>query len=64
MAKRKWIQRAIKRPGAFTKKAKGAGMNVQAYARHVRAKDGKRFGRRTLRQAILAQTLKKIGGRG
>lgn len=63
MAKKKWIKQAIKRPGAFTAKAKKGGMNVQAYARHIRAKDGKRFGRRTLRQAILAQTLKKIGGR-
>ena len=30
-----WIQGAVKRPGAFTAKAKKAGMSVQAYARHV-----------------------------
>ena len=30
-----WIQGAIKRPGAFTKKAKAADMSVGAYANKV-----------------------------
>ena len=32
-----WIQGAVKRPGAFTKKAKAAGMSVQQFAKHVDA---------------------------
>ena len=30
---RKWMQKAVKRPGALTAKAKRAGMSVQTYAR-------------------------------
>ena len=56
---RKWIKKAIKRPGAFTAKAKAAGMGVQAYARKVLAK-GSRASTRTKRQAALARTLKKM----
>lgn len=33
-AKKKWIQKAIKRPGALTAKAKAAGMSVSAYMAH------------------------------
>ena len=29
---RKWMQKAVKRPGALTAKAKRAGMSVQTYA--------------------------------
>jgi hypothetical protein len=29
---KKWMQKAVKRPGALTAKAKRAGMSVQAYA--------------------------------
>jgi hypothetical protein len=29
---RKWMQKAVKRPGALTAKAKRAGMSVQVYA--------------------------------
>ena len=29
---KKWIQKAVKRPGALSAKAKRAGMSVQAYA--------------------------------
>jgi Ca2+-dependent lipid-binding protein len=58
MAK-KWIQKAIKRPGAFTKKAKKAGMSISAYARKV-TKKGSKASTRTKRQANLAKTLKKI----
>lgn len=55
---RKWIAGAIKRPGAFTRKAKAAGMTVQAYARAKRKAPG-RLGK----QARLALTLKKISRR-
>lgn len=55
---RKWIAGAIKRPGAFTKKAKAAGMGVQAYARKMRKAAG-----RTGRQARLALTLGKMARR-
>ena len=55
---RKWIQGAIKRPGALTRKAKAAGMTVQAFARAKRKAPG-RLGK----QARLALTLKKISRR-
>ena len=58
MAK-KWIQGAIKRPGAFTKKAKAAGMSVSEYANKV-MKKGSKASTRTKRQAALTRTLKKI----
>lgn len=52
---KRWIAGAIKRPGAFTRKAKAAGMTVQAYARKMRKAPG-RLGK----QARLALTLKRI----
>lgn len=55
---KRWISRAIKRPGAFTRKAKAAGMTVQAYARKMRGAGG-----RTGKQARLAITLAKISRR-
>jgi len=55
----KWIQKAIKRPGAFTKKAKAAGMSVSAYASKV-TKPGSKASERTKRQANLAKTLTKM----
>ena len=54
-----WIAGAIKRPGAFTKKAKAAGMSVSAYASKV-LKKGSKASPRTKRQAALAKTLKKL----
>ena len=54
MAKR-WIKKAIKRPGALRKKAKAAGMSTMAYARSKRKAKG-----RTGRQARLALTLRKL----
>lgn len=56
MAK-KWIQKAIKNPGAFTKKAESAGMSVSAYASKV-TKPGSKASTQTKRQANLAKTLK------
>ncbi len=57
MAEEKWIQGAVKHPGAFTKKAKAAGKGVQEYAREKQHAGG-RLGR----QARLALTLKKLLG--
>lgn len=54
MAKR-WIKKAIKRPGAFSKKAKRAGMSTYAYAKKKKHASG-----RTGRQARLALTLRKL----
>ena len=55
----KWIQSAIKRPGALTKKAQAAGMGVQEFANKV-SSNPEEFTPRTRRQANLAKTLKKI----
>ncbi len=60
MAKRKWIAKATPKRtrGAFTRKAKAAGMGVQAFARAKRKAPG-RLGK----QARLALTLKRISRR-
>ena len=50
-----WIQKAIKRPGAFTAKAKAAGKSVAAFAKSKAGAPG-RLGK----QARLAQTLSKL----
>jgi hypothetical protein len=59
---RKWIQKAIKRPGAFRAKAKRAGMSTMEYARKVLA-NPERYDTRTVRQARLALTLRKLARR-
>jgi hypothetical protein len=58
MAK-KWIQKAKLKEGAFTKKAKAAGMGVQAFANKV-LKKGSKASTKTQRQAVLAKTFKKM----
>ena len=58
-----WIKGAVKRPGAFTKKAKAAGMSVQKFAAHVDANKDK-YSTRTERQANLAQTFSKMKKEG
>lgn len=58
----KWIQKAIKRPGAFTAKARAAGKSVAEYAEEVTA-EGSGASTRTKRQANLAKTLRKIARR-
>ena len=55
----KWIQDAIKRPGAFTKKAKDRGMSTKEFASQV-TKNPKEYDERTVRQANLAKTLGKL----
>lgn len=59
MAKR-WIQGAHLQKGAFTAKAKRAGMSVAAYASKV-TKKGSKASATTKRQANLAKTLRKLG---
>jgi hypothetical protein len=59
---RKWIQKAIKHPGAFRAKAKRAGMSTMEYARKVLA-NPERYDTRTVRQARLALTLRKLARR-
>lgn len=53
------IKKAIKRPGAFRRKAKAAGMSTDAFASRVLANKD-RFSTRTVRQAAFAKTLKKL----
>ena len=53
MAK-KWIQNAIKHPGALTAKAKAAGMSLAAFEAHP----PKNISTTTRRQINLAKTLK------
>jgi len=60
----KWIQKAIKRPGAFRQKARRAGKSVMAYARAVirkRKRNPRSVSLRTYRQALLALTLSRFG---
>jgi len=49
---KKFIQGAIKRPGALTRKAKSAGMSINAFARKV-VKPGSKTDSLTKRQATL-----------
>jgi len=56
---KKWIQGAIKRPGAFRAKAEEAGMSTAEYGAQVRA-NPKEYDERTVRQANLARTLSKL----
>jgi hypothetical protein len=58
MAK-KWIQKAIKKPGSFTKQAKKAGESVQDFANQV-LKKGSKASSKTKARARLAKTLKKM----
>lgn len=53
--KRRWIQKAIKRPGAFSAKAKAAGKTTAEYA-HEKEHAAGRLGK----QARLAETLMKM----
>ena len=60
--KDKWIQGAIKRPGAFTAKAKKAGKSVAGMAAAV-TKNHSKYSKTTVRQANLAKTLRKISAK-
>lgn len=54
-----WIKKAIKHPGAFTRKAKQAGKSVSEYAAQV-TQEGSQASPTTKRQAALAKTLAKM----
>ena len=54
-----WIAGAIKRPGAFTAKAKKAGKSVAGMASAV-TKNPDKYSPLTRKQASLAKTLRKI----
>lgn len=58
MKKKLNIKKAVKRPGALTRKAKAAGMSVQAYAKKHKNDKGL-----TGKQARFAITLKKISNK-
>jgi hypothetical protein len=55
----KWIQGAVKHPGAFSKKAEEAGMSTAEYAAKVSANPDE-YDERTVKQANLAKTLTKL----
>jgi len=59
---RKWIQKAIKRPGAFTEKARRRGMTVAQFAEQV-IRNPERYDTRTVSQAHLAKTLRRLSRR-
>jgi hypothetical protein len=59
MAKKKWIQEAIKKPGSFTAQAKKAGTTVLQFSRRV-AGNPNRYNTVTRKRAALAQTLSKM----
>jgi predicted nucleic acid-binding Zn-ribbon protein len=51
-----WIDKAIKKPGSFTKQAKAAGQSVQGFASKVKSNPDK-FSSTTVKRANLAKTL-------
>jgi len=53
------IAKAVKRPGAFTAKAKAAGKSVAKFANDV-LKPGSKASKLTKQQARFAKTLRKI----
>lgn len=56
----KWIQEAVsEHPGAFSKKAKEAGMGTAEYAAKVTANPNE-YDKKTVKQANLAKTLSKL----
>lgn len=57
-AKKEWIASAVKRPGAFTAKAKKAGKSVASYAQEKKHASGK-IGN----EARLALTLRKMNAK-
>jgi hypothetical protein len=59
---KKWIQQAIRKPGAFRQQAKRAGKSTLEFAREV-LRNPARYGRTTVRRARLAITLMKLAKR-
>jgi hypothetical protein len=54
-----WIQKAIRKPGAFRKQAQRAGKSTMQFARDV-VRNPSRFTTTTVRRARLAITLSKL----
>jgi hypothetical protein len=57
-ADQRWMQKAVKRPGAFTAKATAAGRTVPQHTAYVKAHPDQ-FDTRTKRQANLARVFSK-----
>jgi len=55
-----WISGAVSEPGAFSEKAKKAGMSTREYAAYV-LREGSKASDKTKKQARLALTLMKLG---
>lgn len=62
MDDKKWMQSAVQHPGAFTKKAKEAGMSDHAFAVHVLANKSK-YDATTIKQANLCLTFEKASSK-
>ena len=58
-----WIQKAIRKPGAFRKQAQRAGKSTMEFARDV-VRNPSRYSTTTVRRARLAITLGKFRKRG
>ncbi len=58
----RWMQNAVKNPGAFTAKAKRAGKSVAGYAKQVLKKNSK-ASPKTKKQAVLAKTFRKAAAK-
>lgn len=54
-----WIKKAIKRPGAFSSKAKKRGLSTAAFAAKV-TKNPSKYSKLTVQQANFAKTLSKM----
>jgi len=54
-----WIQKAIRKPGAFRRQAQRAGKSTMQFAREV-LRNPTRFTTKTVRRARLALTLSKF----
>ena len=59
---KRWMQGAVKRPGAFTRKAKAAGKSVAGYAAAVKS-NPKGYSTLTRQQANFARTATRIARR-
>ena len=62
LSKKNSLKNKIKRPGAFRKKAKAAGMSTDAYADKV-LREGSNSDTRTKRQAAMARAFKSMRNR-
>ena len=59
---KKWIQKAVKRPGSFTAKAKKKGITSAQLQANVE-KDPDKFDEKTQKQAQLRETLVRLNKR-